>query len=168
VREENGKLNSDNIIFEHEGVLMTEDWTFLLLTIIAVAVLICITCLYAKARELKLIRDRHKLKVYQEFFHAVTDLNTAGTDPDRLGRAKMRLAYILDNMNIVAGPQVLKTAIEFLDFLNQCPDGDYDVLKELNILNTIVRAMRNDLDHRGARELDEAEFRFRFFIPKTR
>jgi hypothetical protein len=150
------------------GFFMTEDWIFLLLTIIAIAAVICITSISMKKREIKLIRDRHKLKVYQEFFHAVTDLNTAGTDPDRLGRAKMRLAYILDNMNIVAGPQVLKTANEFLDFLNECPDGDYDVLKELNILNTIVRAMRNDLDYKGARELDEAEFRFRFFIPKNR
>ena len=147
---------------------MTDDWMYLLLTIIGVAIIACVTCLYMKSREIRLIRDRHKLKVYQEFFHAVTDLNTAGKDPDRLSRAKMRLAYILDNMNIVADPSVLKTANDFLDFLNECPDGDYDVLKELNILNVIIRAMRKDLDYRGGRELDESEFRFRFYIPKSR
>jgi hypothetical protein len=147
---------------------MTEDWIILIAAIIAVAVLICIVCVYVKIREIKVIKDRHKLKIYQEFFHAVTDLNTAGNDPDRLPRAKMRLAYILDNMNIVAGPGVLITANEFLDFLNQCADGDYDVLKELNILNNLVREMRFDLDGHVPKELDEAEFRFRFFIPKNR
>jgi hypothetical protein len=147
---------------------MTDDWMYLLLTIIGIGIIICITCLYMKSREIKLIKDRHKLKVYQEFFHAVTDLNTAGKEPDRVSRAKMRLAYILDNMNIVADPAVLKTANEFLDFLNECPDGDYDVLKELNILNVIIRAMRADLGYQGGRQLDESEFRFRFYIPKNR
>jgi hypothetical protein len=105
--------------------------------------------------------------VYQEFFHAVTDLNTAGSDPDRLIRAKMRLAYILDTMNLVAGSEVLKSINDFLDFLNECADGDCDVVKELNILNTIIRDMREELDRKGSRGLDESEFRFRFFIPKN-
>ncbi len=147
---------------------MTEDWIIILTGVVAVAVAICVVYLYTSGRERKLIRDRHKLKVYQEFFHAVTDLNTAGSDPDRLMRAKMRLAYILDTMNLVAGPGVLKSMNDFLDFLNECVDGDGDVLKELNILNAVVRDMRNELDRKGSHGLDESEFRFRFFIPKNR
>ena len=98
----------------------------------------------------KIIGDRHKLKVYQEFFHAVTDLNTAGSDPDRLIRAKMRLANILDTMNLVSGPEVLKSTNDFLDFLNECADGDCDVLEDDNILNAIVRDMRDELDRKGS------------------
>lgn len=146
---------------------MTEDWIILLTGVVAVAVVICAVYLYTNGRERKLIGDRHKLKVYQEFFHAVTDLNTAGSDTDRLIRAKMRLAYILDTMNLVAGSEVLKSINDFLDFLNESADGDCDVLKELNILNAIIRDMRDELDRKGSRGLDESEFRFRFFIPKN-
>lgn len=147
---------------------MTEDWLIIITSIVLAVIAICATYLHIHHRERKLIRERHKLKVYQEFFHAVTDLNTAGPEPEKQHRAKMRLAYILDNMNLVAGPYVLMSTNDFLDFLNECADGDCDVLKELNILNAIVRDMRDELDPKGSKGLDESEFRFRFFIPKNR
>jgi hypothetical protein len=54
---------------------------------------------------------------------------------------------------------------ELLDFLNECQDSDYEVLKQLNILNNIVRAVRKDLDPASAQQLEESQFRFRFYSP---
>jgi hypothetical protein len=60
---------------------------------------------------------------------------------------------------------VLKNVNELLDFLNETPSGNYDVLRQTNILNTIVRSARKDLDPDSAKELEDTAFRFRFYAP---
>jgi len=65
----------------------------------------------------------------------------------------------------VAGKEVLKNVNALLDFLNETPEGGYDVLKQLNIMNTIVKAIRREIDPATARELEESQFRFRFYSP---
>jgi len=54
---------------------------------------------------------------------------------------------------------------DLLDFLNETPSGNYDVLRQTNILNAIVRAARNDLDSDSAKDLEDTAFRFRFYAP---
>ncbi|MDD1717565.1 MAG: hypothetical protein LUO88_00685, partial [Methanoregulaceae archaeon] len=71
----------------------------------------------------------------------------------------------LNRINLNAGPGVLSHVNELLDFLNECTDNDYDVLKQLNILNSIVRAVRDEIDPESMRALGESNFRFRFFSP---
>jgi hypothetical protein len=95
----------------------------------------------------------------------VTELNVAGDDTYKLNIAKKRLAYTLNRLNLVAGEEVLKQVNELLDFLNEAPDGKFDVLQQLNILNTIIKAARRDLDPASARALEESGFRYRFYAP---
>jgi hypothetical protein len=83
----------------------------------------------------------------------------------KLNIAKKKLAYNLNRLNLVAGEEVLKQVNELLDFLNETPDGNFDVLKQLNILNNLIRAARKDLDPASARSLEESGFRFRFYAP---
>ncbi len=144
---------------------MLEYWIVVTTGVIIIVAALCLTYILTQGRELTLVRNRYKLKVYEELFHAITELNVAGDDGYKLDRAKMHLAYTLNRLNIVAGKEVLKHVNELLDFLNECQDSDYEVLKQLNILNNIVRAVRRDLDPASARQLEESQFRFRFYSP---
>lgn len=144
---------------------MLEYWIVVTIGVIVVISALCITYLYAESRELRLVRSRYRLKVYEELFHAVTDLNVAGSDVYKLDMAKRRLAHTLNRLNLVASGEVLKNVNELLDFLNETPSGNYDVLRQTNILNTIVRAARKDLDPDSAKELEDTAFRFRFYAP---
>jgi len=142
-----------------------EYWIVVTIGVIVVVIALCLTYLYAESRELRLVRSRYRLKVYEELFHAVTDLNVAGADGYKLDMAKRRLAHTLNRLNLVASGEVLKNVNELLDFLNETPSGNYDVLRQTNILNTIVRAARKDLDPDSAKELEDTAFRFRFYAP---
>jgi len=142
-----------------------EYWIVVTIGVIVVVSALCLTYLYAESRELRLVRSRYRLKVYEELFHAVTDLNVSGSDVYKLDMAKRRLAHTLNRLNLVASGEVLKNVNELLDFLNETPSGNYDVLRQTNILNTIVRAARKDLDPDSAKELEDTAFRFRFYAP---
>jgi len=133
--------------------------------VVAVAAITSCAYLYAKSRELRLVQNRQKLKVYNDFLCAVTRLTVAGGDAYALSQAKRNLAFVLNRVNLVAGPEVLGHVNELLDFLNETREGDYDVLKEKNILNAIVQAARRELDPENARALEEAQFRYRFYNP---
>ncbi len=144
---------------------MLEDWIVVTIGVVVIIVAICGTYLLLSRREMEMVRNRHKLAIYEELFQAITELNTAGHDEYRLNRAKLHLAFILNRINLNAGPGVLSRVNELLDFLNECTDNDYDVLKQLNILNSIVRAVREEVDPDNIRALEESNFRFRFFSP---
>jgi hypothetical protein len=142
-----------------------EYWIVVTIGVIVVVAALCLTYLYAESRELRLVRSRYRLKVYEELFHAITDMNVAGTDGYKLDLAKKRMAFTLNRLNLVASEEVLRHVNELLDFLNETPDGNFDVLRQLNILNSIVRAARKDLDPESARALEASGFRFRFYSP---
>jgi hypothetical protein len=142
-----------------------EYWIVVTIGVIVVVAALCMTYLYAESRELRLVRSRYRLKVYEELFHALTDMNVAGTDGYKLERAKMRLAFTLNRLNLVASEEVLRHVNELLDFLNETPEGNFDVLRQLNILNNIVRAARKDLDPASAQAIEASGFRFRFYSP---
>jgi hypothetical protein len=142
-----------------------EYWIVVTIGVIVVVAALCMTYLYAESRELRLVRSRYRLKVYEELFNAITDLNVAGTDGYKLERAKKRLAITLNRLNLVASEDVLRPVNELLDFLNETPDGNFDVLRQLNILNNIVRAARKDLDPASAQSIEATGFRFRFYSP---
>jgi hypothetical protein len=142
-----------------------EYWIVVTIGVIVVIAALCLTYLYAESRELRLVRSRYRLKVYEELFHALTDMNVAGTDGYKLERAKMRLAFTLNRLNLVASEEVLRHVNELLDFLNETPGGNFDVLRQLNILNNIVRAARKDLDPASAQAIEATGFRFRFYSP---
>jgi hypothetical protein len=144
---------------------MLEYWIVVTIGVVVVIVALCITYLYAEGRELRLVRSRYRLKVYEELFNAVTELNVSGADAYKLTVAKKRLAYTLNKLNLVASEGVLKQVNELLDFLNETPEGNFDVLRQLNILNNIVREARKDLDPASARALAESGFRYRFYSP---
>jgi hypothetical protein len=111
-------------------------------------------------------KARHRLKVYEDLFSAFTEMNVAGGDEYRLERAKVGLAHTLNRINLVAPQDVVKGVNELLDFLNESREEEYDVLKALNILNTLVLEVRRDLDRENAKEMVESGFRFRFYIPR--
>jgi hypothetical protein len=144
---------------------MLEYWIVVTIGVIVVIAALCVTYLYAENREFRLVRSRYRLKVYEELLHAVTELNVAGADTYKLSNAKKRLAYTLNRLNLVAGEEVLKQVNELLDFLNEAPEGNLDVLQQLNILNNIIKAARRDLDPASARALEESGFRYRFYAP---
>jgi hypothetical protein len=144
---------------------LLEYWIVVTIGIIVVVVALCLTYLYAESRELRLVRSRYRLKVYEELFHAITDMNVAGTDGYRLGQAKKRMAFALNRLNLVASEEVLKRVNDLLDFLNEIPEGNFDMLRQLNLLNAIVLAARKDLDPASARAIEASGFRFRFYAP---
>jgi hypothetical protein len=142
-----------------------EYWIVVTIGVIVVVAALCLTYLYAESRELRLVRSRYRQKVYEELFHAMTDMNVAGTDGYKLELAKKRLAFTLNRLNLVASEEVLRNVNELLDFLNETPEGNFDVLRQLNILNNIVRAARKDLDPASAQAIEASGFRFRFYSP---
>jgi hypothetical protein len=142
-----------------------EYWIVVTIGVIVVVAALCLTYLYAESRELRLVRSRYRQKVYEELFHAMTDMNVAGTDGYKLELAKKRLAFTLNRLNLVASEEVLRHVNELLDFLNETPEGNFDVLRQLNILNNIVRAARKDLDPASAQAIEASGFRFRFYSP---
>jgi hypothetical protein len=144
---------------------MLEYWIVVTIGVIVVIAALCVTYLYAEGRELRLVRSRYRLKVYEELLHDVTELNVAGSDTYKLNMAKKRLAYTLNKLNLVASKDVLKQVNELLDFLNETPEGNFDVLKQLNILNNFIKEARQDLDPASARALAESGFRYRFYAP---
>ncbi|NYT07916.1 MAG: hypothetical protein GKC05_06660 [Methanomicrobiales archaeon] len=144
---------------------MLEYWIVVTIGVIVVVAALCLTYLYAESRELRLVRSKYRLKVYEELFHAITDMNVAGADGYKLDRAKKRLAFTLNRLNLVASEEVLRHVNELLDFLNETPEGNFDVLRQLNILNSIVRAARKDLDPASAQAIEASGFRFRFYSP---
>ncbi len=133
--------------------------------VVALACAICGAYIYVETRRLQLVQNRVRLKVYDELLHAVTEINIAGEDEYKMDLAKKHLAYILNRLNLVAGPRVLVHVNELLDFLNQAQESGFDVLKQLNILNKLVQAARQEMDPESARVLEEAQFRFRFYNP---
>jgi len=133
--------------------------------VVVVVLALCGTYLYTEGRELRFLRNRQKQKAYEELLCAVTEINVAAGDPSALDRAKRHLAYVLNRLNLIAGPKVLAHVNELLDFLNETTAGDYDVLREKNILNSIVQAAREELDPASAKALEEAQFRYRFYNP---
>ncbi|MDD1718768.1 MAG: hypothetical protein LUQ25_01790 [Methanoregulaceae archaeon] len=144
---------------------MLEEWIVVIAGVVVIVIALCVTYLLSAQRERRAMRERYKLAVYADLLNAVTALNIATGDAYRLGQAKMALARTLNRLNLVASPDVLKHVNELLDFMNECTDGDYDQLKELNILNQIVRAVRRDLDPADAKVLEESGFRFKFYSP---
>ena len=144
---------------------MLEYWIVVTIGVIVVVVALCLTYLFAESRELRMVRSRYRLKVYEELFHAITDMNVAGSDEYRLDRAKKRMAFTLNRLNLVASEEVLKRVNDLLDFLNEIPEGNFDMLRQLNLLNAIVLAARKDLDPASARAIEASGFRFRFYAP---
>jgi ABC-type transporter Mla subunit MlaD len=144
---------------------MLEEWIVVTAGVVIIIIALCATYLLSAQRERRAIRERYKLTVYADLLNAVTGLNVSSGDTYRLGQAKMALARTLNRLNLVASPGVLKHVNELLDFMNECTDGEYDQLKELNILNQIVRAVRRDLDPADAKVLEDSGFRFKFYSP---
>jgi len=142
-----------------------EYWIVVTIGVIVVVVALCLTYLFAESRELRMVRSRYRLKVYEELFHAITDMNVAGSDEYRLDRAKKRMAFTLNRLNLVASEEVLKRVNELLDFLNEAAEGNLDLLRQLNLLNAIVIAARKDLDPASARAIEASGFRFKFYTP---
>lgn len=144
---------------------MIEYWIVVTIGVVAVACVVCGAYVYSEEKARQLLQNRVKLRAYENLLQAVMEINVAGDDPYALGQAKRRMATTLHRINLVAGPEVLLHVNELLDFLNETREGDYDVLKEKNILNTIVQAARRELDPASARVLEESQFRFRFYNP---
>ncbi len=144
---------------------MIEYWIVVATGVVAIVCVICGAYAYSEAKNREHAWNRVKLRAYEGLLQAVMEMNVAADDPYALGRAKRHLAVTLNRINLVAGPMVLAHVNELLDFLNENLQGDYDVLKEKNILNSIVRAARRELDPAGARALEEIQFRYRFYNP---
>ena len=144
---------------------MLEEWIVVTAGVVIIIIALCATYLLSAKRERRAIRERYKLAVYGDLLNAVTGINISSGDVYKLGHAKMALARTLNRLNLVASPDVLKYVNELLDFMNECSDGEYDQLKELNILNQIVRAVRRDLDPETARVFEDSGFRFKFYSP---
>lgn len=144
---------------------MIEYWVMVIAGVVAVAATVAGAYLYAKCLEIRFVLNRQKLKIYNDFLCAVTRITIAHGDTYALSQAKKNLAFVLNRVNLVAGPEVLGHVNEFLDLLNEAREGDVDVLKEKNILNAIVQAARNELDPESARALQEAQARYRFYNP---
>ena len=92
---------------------MLEYWIVVTFGVIVVVAALCMTYLYAESRELRLVRSRYRLKVYEELFNAITDLNVAGTDAYKLERAKKRLAITL-NISTKSTMQIPITMISWI------------------------------------------------------
>jgi len=150
---------------EWSGVTVIEYWIVVTIGVVAVAAALSGAYLYSGSMDRRLVQNRQKLKVYDELLRAVTRMGIAGDDAYDRDMAKRNLAYVLNRVNLVAGPELLGHVNELLDFFNELREGDYDVLREKNILNEIVQAARRELDPASARALEEAQFRYRFYNP---
>jgi hypothetical protein len=67
---------------------MLEYWIVVTVGVIVVIAALSVTYLYAESRELRLVRSRYRLKVYEELLHAVTDLDVSAGDVYKLNIAK--------------------------------------------------------------------------------
>lgn len=144
---------------------MLNDLQFIVIGIVAISCIFAITLIINSKRELKAVYDLQKVKVYVSLLNAITDLNVSGGDDYKVGQAKMEIAKVLNQLNLVGGREVLSSVNELLDFLNENRENEYDLLKEKNILNQIVLSARKELDPKGYKKFLKPPFRFKFYSP---
>ncbi|MFA4877098.1 MAG: hypothetical protein WC586_06760 [Methanoregula sp.] len=144
---------------------MIEDWIVVTCGVVVVILIVAVTLLKLRAAERRMHENTHKLKVYSDLLNAITELNLAGGDPYKMDIAKKNLALTLNRLNLVGSTGVLKSTNDLLDFLNEHKDKDYDTLRLHNILNTLVIEARRDLNPTHAKQVEEAQVRYRFFAP---
>ncbi|MEI8330573.1 MAG: hypothetical protein WCF90_02800 [Methanomicrobiales archaeon] len=111
------------------------------------------------------IDNTHKLKAYTDLLNVIIELNLAGGDPYKTDIAKKTLALTLNRLNLIGCTGVLKSTNDLLDFFNEHKDKEYDTLRLHNILNTLVIEARHDLNPSHARKIEDAQGRYRFFVP---
>jgi len=144
---------------------MPDDWIVVTCGVIVVVVAFCLTLIIIRREQRHLIESKYKMLVYSELLHAVTELNLAGDDQYKIGRAKKNLAYSVNRLNLIASSGVLKSTNDLLDFLNEHLGKEFDALRLHNILNSLVIEARRDLNPEHARRVEDAQVRFRFFAP---
>jgi hypothetical protein len=144
---------------------MIEYWIIVTAGVVGIFLVLCLAVLIFLRQERKFFRDRVLLKTYIDLLEAVTELNEGRGDEYRTATAKRRIAATLNRLNLLAGQEVLLHVSELLDFLNESRNRDLDLAREHQILNAIAIAARRSLDPAGARELEEARIRFRFYAP---
>ena len=144
---------------------MLEDTIVITAGLVAVIIILAAVLWKLRSAEAKMHDSTHKLKVYTDLLNAITELNLAGGDPYKMDIAKKNLALTLNRLNLVGSTGVLRSTNDLLDFLNEHKDKDYDTLRLHNILNTLVIEARRDLNPSHARNVEEAQVRYRFFAP---
>ena len=144
---------------------MIEDWIVVTCGVVVVILIVAVTLMKLRSAERRMHESTHKLRVYTDLLNAITELNLAGGDPYKMDIAKKNLALTLNRLNLVGSTGVLKSTNDLLDFLNEHKDKDYDTLRLHNILNTLVIEARRDLNPTHAKQVEEAQVRYRFFAP---
>jgi len=144
---------------------MFEDGIVVTTGVVLVVFAFCMTVIALRRQERRMFEGRYKMQVYSDLLHAVTELNLAGDDSYRQDIAKKNLAYSVNRLNLIASPGVLRSTNDLLDYLNEHMGRDFDALLLHNILNTLVIEARRDVNSGHARNVEEAQVRFRFFAP---
>lgn len=144
---------------------MFEDGIVVTTGVVLVVFAFCMTVIALRRQERRMFEGRYKMQVYSDLLHAVTELNLAGDDSYRQDIAKKNLAYSVNRLNLIASPGVLRSTNDLLDYLNEHMGRDFDALLLHNILNTLVIEARRDVNSGHARNVEEAQVRFRFFTP---
>jgi len=144
---------------------MSEDWVVVTCGVIVVIIVAAVVLLLLRRAERQMHENTHKLRVYTDLLNAITDLNLSAGDPYKMDIAKKNLAMTLNRLNLVGSIGVLKSTNDLLDFLNEHKDKEFDTLRLHNILNTLVNEARRDLNPSHARNVEDAQVRYRFFAP---
>ena len=144
---------------------MIEDWLVVTAGVVIVVVVVSFTVLNLRSAERRMHESTYKLKAYTDLLNAITEINLAGTDTYKLDIAKKSLALTVNRLNLIASSGVLKSVNDLLDFFNESKGKEFDALRLHNILNTMVIEARRDLNPHHARRIEEAQVRYRFFVP---
>jgi hypothetical protein len=144
---------------------MFEDWVVVTCGVVVVIIVAFFALLQLRRAERRMHENSYKLRVYTDLLNSVTELNLAGGDSYKMDIAKKNLAMTLNRLNLAGSIGVLKSTNDLLDFLNEHKDKEFDTLRLHNILNTLIIEARRDLNPSHARNVEEAQVRFRFFSP---
>lgn len=144
---------------------ITGDLLVITCGVVIVIVVLAITFIRLRSAERRMQESSYKLRAYTDMLNAVTEINLAHGDSDKMDIAKKNLALTLNRLNLVGSSGVLKSVSDLLDFLNEHKDKDFDTLRLHNILNTLVIEARRDLNPIHARRVEESQVRYRFFSP---
>jgi hypothetical protein len=117
-------------------------------------------------REIRRKERSIKLRTYSNLLNAITSVHISGDDEERLSQARIALAMIVDQVNMIASRELLVPMNKLLELQNRGSAGK-DRNRERVILQDLVYAIRKEIGCKDYNKMKSDKFSFKFYLPAT-
>lgn len=145
-------------------IIMLDLWILLGACGIAAACIICGAFFLAWMGEIRKKERRLQIDCYSKLLNAITEVHISGDDEERLSIARLKLAMIVDQVNMIAGRDLLMHMNTLLELQNRGQAGK-DRNRERAILQNLMFAIRREIGCRDYNRMKKENFSFKFYLP---